>query len=124
MKKQSNPGPTGPKPEPPPNPPHLMTGVFPTHGTTQEFDMDSFLENIKSLPKPQAILCIPTTDGKFAVHKMDLADAWEIVGIRMGKGTFRVRCSQCGKPVSNAVSMKPVVRAYVQCPECIEKSEK
>lgn len=39
----------------------------------------------------------------------------------------RVRCSRCGKGVSNSVTVDPnpltdelVVRAWVECPECIE----
>ena len=32
-----------------------------------------------------------------------------------------VKCSICGKPVSNEVSEELVVRAFVECPECVEK---
>lgn len=33
-----------------------------------------------------------------------------------------VKCSGCGKSVSNEVSGTVIVRAYVECPECAEKS--
>lgn len=33
----------------------------------------------------------------------------------------RVHCSRCGKPVSTPVPKKTIVRAWVECPECIEK---
>lgn len=32
-----------------------------------------------------------------------------------------VTCSICGKEVSNKVSEKLVVRAFVECPECVEE---
>jgi len=32
-----------------------------------------------------------------------------------------VTCSDCGKRVSNSTGTEIVVRAYVQCPECLEK---
>lgn len=32
-----------------------------------------------------------------------------------------VQCSGCGKPVSNETGVDVVVRAFVECPECIEK---
>jgi len=31
-----------------------------------------------------------------------------------------VHCSVCGKRVSNEISEELVVRAFVECPECIE----
>jgi DNA-directed RNA polymerase subunit RPC12/RpoP len=33
----------------------------------------------------------------------------------------RIWCMQCGKSVSTPVPKGTVVRAYVECPECIEK---
>ena len=36
-------------------------------------------------------------------------------------GKSRVHCSECGKPVSNDVGVEVIVRAYVSCPECLEK---
>ena len=38
---------------------------------------------------------------------------------RMVDGTFRVRCSNCGKSVSSPLVEPVIVRAWVQCPECI-----
>jgi len=34
-----------------------------------------------------------------------------------------VRCSVCGKPVSNNVPEEIFVRAFVECPECIEEEQ-
>ena len=31
-----------------------------------------------------------------------------------------VRCDRCGKRVSNEVSEELIIRAWVECPECIE----
>lgn len=36
-------------------------------------------------------------------------------------GTGAVQCSRCGKYVSSPVPLGVVVRAWVECPECIEK---
>lgn len=33
----------------------------------------------------------------------------------------RVHCSRCGKPVSNDLGVVPIVRAWVECPECVER---
>lgn len=32
-----------------------------------------------------------------------------------------VGCSRCGKRVSNDVGVDIIVRAYIECPECVEK---
>jgi hypothetical protein len=34
-----------------------------------------------------------------------------------------VKCSRCGKVVSNIIDDDLIVRAYVVCPECIEKDK-
>ena len=34
----------------------------------------------------------------------------------------RIRCSRCGKSVSTPVPAETVVRAWVECPECIEQT--
>lgn len=34
-----------------------------------------------------------------------------------------VICSNCGKKVSNSAGVEMTIRAYVKCPECIEKEE-
>ena len=34
----------------------------------------------------------------------------------------KIRCSRCGKPVSTAVPVDTVVRAFIECPECIKNS--
>ena len=34
----------------------------------------------------------------------------------------RLTCTTCGKPVSTLVPEATVVRAYIECPECIEKT--
>lgn len=36
-------------------------------------------------------------------------------------GTYRVRCMQCGKSVSSPLRDPVTIRAWVICPECIEK---
>lgn len=36
----------------------------------------------------------------------------------------RIRCNGCGKPVSTGVPKHTIMRAWVQCPECIEKEDK
>lgn len=33
----------------------------------------------------------------------------------------RIKCSRCGKSVSTPVPLNTVVRAWIECPECIEK---
>lgn len=35
-----------------------------------------------------------------------------------------IRCSNCGKIVSTPVPKNTVVRAWVECPECLEEAEK
>jgi hypothetical protein len=35
--------------------------------------------------------------------------------------TIQLRCNLCGKVVSSAVPNETVVRAWLECPECIEK---
>lgn len=34
---------------------------------------------------------------------------------------MRIGCNICGKPVSSEVPDDTIVRAWVECPECIEK---
>jgi DNA-directed RNA polymerase subunit RPC12/RpoP len=34
-----------------------------------------------------------------------------------------VACSRCGKQVSNKVGVELVVRAWVECPECVIKED-
>jgi DNA-directed RNA polymerase subunit RPC12/RpoP len=36
-------------------------------------------------------------------------------------GTYRIMCMQCGKSVSTPVPKETLVRAWIECPECIEK---
>lgn len=40
---------------------------------------------------------------------------------RLADGTYRVRCMNCGKSVSNPLPVAVIVRAWVECPECIER---
>lgn len=36
---------------------------------------------------------------------------------------MRIKCSRCGSAVSNAnISDDTIIRAYIECPECIDKS--
>lgn len=37
------------------------------------------------------------------------------------ENTERIWCAQCGKPVSTPVPKPTIVRAWVECPECIAK---
>lgn len=41
--------------------------------------------------------------------------------LRWTKKPERIRCAKCGKSVSTLVPANTVIRACVQCPECIEK---
>ena len=34
---------------------------------------------------------------------------------------MRIRCNVCGKSVSTEVPDETIIRAWVECPECIEK---
>lgn len=36
---------------------------------------------------------------------------------------MKIRCNKCGKAVSTEVPNETIVRAYIECPECIEKEE-
>lgn len=38
----------------------------------------------------------------------------------LGPDTERIRCMKCGKSVSSPVPKDTVVRAYVECPECLK----
>ena len=38
-----------------------------------------------------------------------------------GGREMRLRCSRCGKSVSTEVPDETVVRAWIECPECVEK---
>lgn len=40
---------------------------------------------------------------------------------RLPDGTYRVRCMVCGKSVSSPLREPVTVRAWIICPECIEK---
>jgi hypothetical protein len=40
---------------------------------------------------------------------------------QMADGTYRVRCMVCGKSVSSPLTQPVTVRAWVICPECIER---
>lgn len=35
---------------------------------------------------------------------------------------MRILCNKCGKPVSTEVPEGTIIRAWVECPECVEKS--
>jgi len=37
--------------------------------------------------------------------------------------SMRIHCSNCGKAVSTLVPLGTIVRAFIQCPECIEKED-
>ena len=36
-------------------------------------------------------------------------------------GWMQLRCNRCGKPVSTLVPTETIVRAWIECPECIAK---
>lgn len=40
-----------------------------------------------------------------------------------GDDTYRVRCSQCGRSVSSPLPVAVVVRAWVECPECVAQRD-
>ena len=37
---------------------------------------------------------------------------------------MRIRCCRCGEPASSEVPDGTIVRAWVECPECVEKYDK
>lgn len=37
-------------------------------------------------------------------------------------GSYRVRCSSCGRSVSNPLPVAVIIRASVTCPECLERA--
>jgi hypothetical protein len=39
------------------------------------------------------------------------------------KATERLRCSGCGQSVSTPVPVGTIVRAYLECPECLENRD-
>jgi hypothetical protein len=41
---------------------------------------------------------------------------------RQADHTYRVRCTQCGKSVSNPLPVAVIVRAWVICPECLGRT--
>jgi hypothetical protein len=36
---------------------------------------------------------------------------------------MRIRCNNCGKPVSNEVPDTTIIKAWVECQECIDREE-
>ena len=36
---------------------------------------------------------------------------------------MRLTCNKCGKPVSTEVPDDTVVRAWIECPECVNKGK-
>ena len=47
-----------------------------------------------------------------------------LFGEKANIGTNYLRCSTCGKRVSSVPFVsEPVIAAYVECPECIQKSK-
>lgn len=36
---------------------------------------------------------------------------------------MKLKCNKCGKSVSTEVPETTIVRGWIECPECIEKSE-
>jgi hypothetical protein len=44
-------------------------------------------------------------------------DQWERE--RQIDGTFRILCMRCGRSVSGALAEPVIVRAWVECPECM-----
>ena len=37
---------------------------------------------------------------------------------------MKLKCNKCGKKVSTEVPLNTIVRAYIECPECVEEDEK
>jgi len=55
-------------------------------------------------------------------------DDWQRIGKALdayraarGQAPERIPCSRCGKPVSTSVPPQTIVRAWIDCPECVEK---
>ena len=47
----------------------------------------------------------------------------EKVDVRADNKTFYVKCSRCGKPVSNPLPIEVFVKAFIECSECVEKEK-
>jgi DNA-directed RNA polymerase subunit RPC12/RpoP len=58
----------------------------------------------------------------FYFFKASDALAQEFIRLQENKSkSSSVHCSRCGKSVSNTVEGELYVRAFVECPECVEK---
>ena len=62
----------------------------------------------KRTPKPHRLLQLPNQE------EPEMPEAIEYE---------RLHCLNCGKSVSTPVPKDTIVRAWIQCPECIEKYE-
>lgn len=40
------------------------------------------------------------------------------------KEWINLHCNQCGKPVSSPIPKGTIVRAFIQCPECVMREGK
>lgn len=54
-------------------------------------------------------------------HQMELVKEMTSKDKPEDDGSYRVKCMNCGKSVSSPLRDPIIIRAYVICPECIEK---
>lgn len=54
-------------------------------------------------------------------HQMELVKDMTSKDKPEADGSYRVKCMNCGKSVSSPLRDPIIIRAYVICPECIEK---
>ncbi len=64
-------------------------------------------------------------EGWVKCEHVDATNYWICAECAARKGVKRgaVHCSRCGKRVSNQVVEELVVRAWVECPECIKRGQ-
>lgn len=60
---------------------------------------------------------------KDIVNKVRLAEIKTVVDkiVNLQNGDVKLKCSRCGKDVSTPVPIDTIVRAFIECPECINK---
>ena len=58
-----------------------------------------------------------------SAYEEDITREAAIREIRQKVGLTRIKCNVCGKPVSTLVPVDTVIRAWMQCPECIEMED-
>jgi len=95
------------------------------------------IELIEALKKAEGISIRTTNIAEYAYYDAILNICKELIIMRevlhsefpeegeeaITQKLERIHCSMCGKSVSTPISRGTEVRAYIKCPECIEKEE-